>query len=262
MPPMAKTNGVPDMRFINRHVAVADVARALELRLDGNKIHCWRPERHKNGDRSASVGIRKSNNTVKCFGCDTKPVGPIDLAMDVLSVDAAQAALWIAGRFEVPVIPRRRREAAEHLAGPVGYEQGLELLIRSGLFGLLSESARCVAPVLLAKSIKERSTDSESLLRMSYRGIMRYSGVRSPNAIKKALSELAEIGFLRVVSPQASCSPRQPIGAYVITPNSDELYELANAFSIQMKNEIAAERKVRARLRGDKLNSYRRSVLA
>jgi hypothetical protein len=65
------------MRFINREVAIADVARALDLRLDGtNKIHCWHTERHQNGDRTASVGIRCSNNTVKCFGCDSRPNRP------------------------------------------------------------------------------------------------------------------------------------------------------------------------------------------
>ena len=43
----------------NRKVPVAGIAKALDLRLDGNgKIHCWHPERHKHGDRTASVGIR------------------------------------------------------------------------------------------------------------------------------------------------------------------------------------------------------------
>jgi hypothetical protein len=73
---MTSGNGIPDMRFINRQIKIAEVARALDLRLDGNsKIHCWHPERHKNGDRTASVGIRSTNNTVKCFGCDSKPMG-------------------------------------------------------------------------------------------------------------------------------------------------------------------------------------------
>ena len=34
----------------------------------------------------------------------------------------------------------------------VGYENGIGLLIRSGLFGTLSEAARCVAPVLLERA--------------------------------------------------------------------------------------------------------------
>src|SRR5215475_6445176 len=105
-----RPSGIPDMRYINRQIPIVDVARALELRLDGtNKIHCWHPERHKNGDRTASVGIRTINNTVKCFGCDSRPMGPVDLVMDALQLAAAPAALWIADRFKVPTIPAGKR---------------------------------------------------------------------------------------------------------------------------------------------------------
>ena len=108
--------GIPDMRFINRKLPITDVARGLDLRLDGaRKIHCWHPERHQNGDRTASVGIRTTNNTVKCFGCDSKPMGPIDLVMDVHAINSpADAAIWIAERFSVPSIPARK-----HLDGSV-----------------------------------------------------------------------------------------------------------------------------------------------
>jgi hypothetical protein len=110
---MAKASAIPDMRFINRELSIAEVARRLDLRFDGNsKIHCWHPDRHQHGDRTASVGIRTTNNTVKCFGCDSKPMGPIDLVMDVLGTDSpAGAAIWIADRFEVPTIPARRHVA-------------------------------------------------------------------------------------------------------------------------------------------------------
>src|ERR1035438_4002448 len=68
---MAQSCGIPDMRFINRQVPIVDVARKLDLLLEGSSmIHCWHPEHHQHGDRTASVGIRASNNTVKCFGCD------------------------------------------------------------------------------------------------------------------------------------------------------------------------------------------------
>ena len=44
------------MRFINREVPITDVAKKLDLRLDGaSKIHCWHPDRHHNGDRTASI---------------------------------------------------------------------------------------------------------------------------------------------------------------------------------------------------------------
>ena len=152
------------MRYINRQVPIAKVARALDLRLDGaGKIGCWHSEHHKNGDRTASVGIRATNNTVKCFGCDSKPIGPIDLVMDVLALGVADAALWIAGRFEVPTIPVGRRLAEpDRWRDRFGYERGLELLIKSGLWGRLSEAARSIAPVLLEMSEKKEPTDQES----------------------------------------------------------------------------------------------------
>src|ERR1035441_3158016 len=99
---MAQSGSIPDMRFINRKVPIVQIARKLDLRLEGaSMIHCWHPERHQHGHRTASVGIRISNNSVKCFGCDSKPMGPIDLVIDVLGITAADAALWIAERFKV-----------------------------------------------------------------------------------------------------------------------------------------------------------------
>ncbi len=62
---MPHNGRIPDMRFINRELPIADVARALDRRLDGaSRIHCWHSERHQHGDRTALVGIRRRNNTV------------------------------------------------------------------------------------------------------------------------------------------------------------------------------------------------------
>jgi hypothetical protein len=254
-----RATGIPDMRFINREVPIADVARALELRLDGtNKIHCWHPERHKNGDRTASVGIRKKNNTVKCFGCDSRPMGPIDFVMDVLGLAAADASVWIAARFDVPMIPVGKRLAeADRWRGRIGFERGLELLVRSGLWGTLSEATRSIAPALLALSEKEAPTAQESTVRISYVGITRYSGVSSPTAIRKALLELGEVGFLRFPEAGLRRSPNRPAALYIVTPNSNELNELAQAFSAQMKTEIAAERELRARQRRKKIRAWK-----
>jgi hypothetical protein len=251
--------GIPDMRHINRHLAVTEVAGALDLRLDGTgKIHCWHPERHKNGDRTASVGIRTVNNTVKCFGCDSKPMGPIDMVMDVLTLSAGDAGLWISVRFDVPMIPARKRiEEPDRWRGQAGHYRGLELLIRSGLFGVLSEPTRSIAPVLLAMCEKESPMDREFPIQISYGAITRYSSISSPNAVRKALLELNEIGFLKFAGADSPRGPSQPASTYIMTPNSDALYELAQAFAAQMKTEIAAERELRARLRREKTRAWR-----
>ena len=54
--------GIPDMRFINRSVPIAEIAAALDLRSgQSGNLHCWHPERHQHGDRTASVGIRQTH---------------------------------------------------------------------------------------------------------------------------------------------------------------------------------------------------------
>ncbi len=71
-------------------------------------IRCGHPDRHQNNDRTPSVGIHVATNMVKCFGCGTKPISPLDLVMDVLGLSVRQAADWIAERFPVPTIPARK----------------------------------------------------------------------------------------------------------------------------------------------------------
>jgi cobalamin biosynthesis protein CobD/CbiB len=42
---MPRNDVIPDMRFINRKVPIAEVACALGLRLEGaGKLHCWHPD--------------------------------------------------------------------------------------------------------------------------------------------------------------------------------------------------------------------------
>ena len=251
--------GIPDMRYINREVRIIEVARALDLRLDGKtKIHCWHPDRHQHGDRTASVGIRTINNTVKCFVCDLRPMGPIDLVMDVMHMThPADAALWIAARFDVPFVPRRRPVRPANASYQVGYEHGIGLLVRSGLWGTLSEAARCIAPVLLEMAEKVSPGREEFALQMSYVAISRFSGVRSHRAIRKALLELTELGFLRQPCAGLRRLPERSASSYIVTPLSDDLREGANAFAAQLRTEIAAERELRKRARQQRIRVLR-----
>ena len=256
----ARRDGIPDMRFINRKVPIAAVARALDLRLDGaTKIHCWHPEQHQHGDRTASVGIRATNNTVKCFGCDSKPMGPIGLVMDVLALDSpAEAAIWIAERFDIPPIPARKHLAQKRRRDRVGYERGLGLLIRSGLWAGFQEATQAIAPVLL-EFAEPHETDREKLVvQISYGSITRFSGVRSPNAIRRALVALDEAGFLTLPDCPRRRTPDRESATYTLTPNSDTLWELAQAVARQMQQEIAAEVELRARNRSGRIRNLRK----
>jgi hypothetical protein len=193
---------------------------------------------------------------VKCFVCDFNPMGPIDLVVAVLSISLGDAALWIANQFEVPLVPRRRLSTP---AAPfrVGHERGLGLLIRSGLWRTLSQAARCIAPVLLEMAGQDLSSEQELTLQMSYAAISQYSGVRSHRAIRAALVALTEIGFLRCVDTSRVRTPERQASRYVVTPGSNDLWESANAFAGQFRNEIAAEKELRKRAREKRIRLLR-----
>jgi hypothetical protein len=243
---------IPDLRWINRHLGIEDVARRLDLRFGGaNMVHCWHAERHQNGDRTASASIWRAQNKIKCFGCaDARPLCVVDLVMDVLEVDVAGAARWLDANFDVPQIPK-----GQHLdstppirAYMVGHEQPIELLVKSGLWARLSAQTQRVAPALVALATRQDHDTFD--VKISYRGIMRYSGVRSENSVRKALTELEEIGWLRPAPREkAEGGVLREVGEYVLTPYSDRLWELANATTAQMRTEIQQEKELRRQQR-------------
>jgi len=244
---------VPDIRFINREILITRVAEELGLRVGTNgNIHCWRHHLHQNGDRTASVGIRKSNNTVKCFGCGAGPFNVVDLVISVLELDGpGKAARWIAGKFPVPEIGSGRHIVEpERFIFQLGHESEIGLLVHSGLWARLSATARAIVPVLL--ELAEREPEKQTLqVAISYRALMRFSGVASPNGIAEALRQLEEIHWLSIVVSQREpgSGPVRPTSSYLITPRSDELLDLANANFKQMREEIEIERVIRAEAR-------------
>ena len=174
--------------------------------------------------------------------------------IDVLKTSAADAALWIAARFDVPAIPARKRLAGRRQPRDrVGYEHGLGLLIRSGLGARLPEAARAIGPVLLELAERHLPCDEESTIRISYAGITRYSGIRSPNSIRKALVALSEIGFIKLPKTASRRTPERASALYTLTPFSNQLWELAQAFARQTQVEIATEIELRDRLRKERI---------
>ena len=241
---------VPDLQFINRKIAIGDVARALELRFGANgHIHCWHPERHQNADRTASVGINKKTNTVKCFGCGLGPLGTVDLVRAVLELtNPGDAGLWVSERFEVPHLP-----SGKHLVSPerrifrVGFESDIGLLVHSGLWALLSPTARSLVPVLLELAERQPKKQNYSI-QISYRALMRYSGIASPNAVADALGELQNINWLSAMPGQREpgSAPVRKASTYVLTPRSEDLLELADDNFARMRSDVTTERQLRA----------------
>jgi hypothetical protein len=248
----AGSRGIPDMRFINRELSIVDVARALDLRFDGNsKIHCWHPDRHQHGDRTASVGIRTTNNTVKCFGCDSKPMGPIDLVMDVLGTESpADAAIWIAARFDVPAISARRHVARLKGQYRVGYARGVGLLIRSGFLGWVPRGAtQAIALVLLEFAEPAEGLRDVLTVTISYRAISRFSGITSPNAIRSALVALGEAGFLKLPPGPARRTPDRLSATYQLTPYSDDAPSIVAIATAMLRLEIKVKASLLTRSR-------------
>jgi len=242
----APTEGIPDLKWANRSLPITEVARKLNLHLgEHGMIHCWHPERHQHGDRTPSVSVRQKNNTVRCFGCGSKPMSVVDLIVDARGVTVADAARWLEQNFEVRRIPPRRHlaEAGERRPYQVGTEQPIELLVRSGLWARLSAPAQGIVPVLL--SFAEPSGFETFQVEISYRGMMRYSGLKSFSAVSGALNQLAEIGWLRRPGNHARGEIVRETGAYVLTPLSDAVKELGNAIFQEERQTIQAERELR-----------------
>ena len=77
---------VPDLRFINRKIPINEIARALGLRMGENRnIYCWRPELHKNADRTPSVGCNNSRKGAEVLEFDK--AGPIPVTSATFRLD-------------------------------------------------------------------------------------------------------------------------------------------------------------------------------
>jgi len=178
--------------------------------------------------------------------------------MDALGLASArEGALWIAERFEVPGLPKGAHLQEKRTTfGPAGFEGEIGLLVQSGLWAELSAPTRCIAPVLLLFADREPAK-ATATVKVSYKAIGRYSGVVSPNAISKAIGELEEIGWLKKVAKQ-SAGPVAETGSYVLSPQGDDLMELANARARQTRTEIEAEKAVRKKQRETRRRSHER----
>ncbi len=259
----ARADGIPDMRAI-RQLPIPEVARALDLRFGSNGlIHCWYPDKHQHGDRTASVGIQKTLNRVKCFGCGSRPMGPLDLVKDVLGFELKDAADWIAARFEVPRIPPRKHiQEPGRIIHTAGFETAMGLLIRSGLWAKLSPVTQRVVSVLLElaefrATAASEEEDKQKSVCISYRALGRYAtssaGRPSPSALSKALAELVEMGWLRREDRVRGLLRK--VASYHLTPFSESVLEYANATVAELKKEIAAEKELREQERRKRLNA-------
>jgi hypothetical protein len=100
--------------------------------------------------------------------------------------------------------------------------------------------------------LAERVPGTQNLkIQISYLAIQQFSGLSSPNAVRKALRELQSIFWLRQSSAQREpgAAPLRVTGTYLITPRADELMELAHAHFREMRAEIDIAKELREEAR-------------
>lgn len=206
----------PDIAWIKKNVRILGVGRALGLRIRHRRTKCWRPENHTHGDAEPSLYFHEKRNRVRCFVCDTRGGhSNIDLVIGTLGVDFAQAVRWIADRFPVPSV-KFGRPVGSRLAPSASYRFGVhgsewEVIVRSGMWGMMSAAERSILVAL------DYFKDSETgITRMSYRAIMRYSGVKKMANVSAAIKKLSRIHAIQV-----SCGQRVGVtrecSAYCVT---------------------------------------------
>jgi hypothetical protein len=247
----------PDISWIKKHVPILDVGRALGLRIRHRRAKCWRPENHTHADAEPSLHFYERRNRVRCFVCDMRGGhSSIDLVMGTLEIDFALAVRWIAERFTVPSI-KVGRPVGNALAEPMPYRVGVhgsewEVIVRSGVWGAMTPAERSILVTL------DHFKDSESgLTRLSYRAIMRYSGVKKMANISAAIKSLCRIGALQVHRGQRIGITRE-CSAYRVTLDHPKFLELCNTVFAGARQEIEQEREYRASQKRDRERAARK----
>jgi len=233
---------LPDLSHIRRNIPIADVLRELGVRLASPKsAHCWRTDRHQNGDRSPSISIWQ--NKVKCHVCDGGSMSVIDLVIKYRGCSLREAVAWICGQWTVPTIPKNQKlSRPERWKGsPVGLSSfPLEDLVRSGFWGSLDDAGRAVLPVLFCFAEK-------GVTAISYRGLSRYSGKASDSTIAKVLRRFEQIGLLKAL-PKTIGNFRE-VKRYFITLDNSEFQALLHGIHERTKVDRDGERLLRSELK-------------
>lgn len=223
-------------------VPIRDVVGQLGLRIVGNTLHCWRPENHQHGDRTASVGLQQRRNRVKCFVCDGRSLSPIDLVMSVNGLDFLSAVHWFTLHYQVPAAPKGKHIAHQERwperfrvgTGPPG-----EMLVRSGIWASLTPAQRSILRVL--ETFANPRTHEVTI---SYRGMMRYAGVRSQSTVSSAIKRFRALCFLRVETSRDNEGLRA-CGTYRLDFDNPDFVQLASDCLRRQTEQIEQERELR-----------------
>ena len=249
---------IPDARRINRELDIRRVAEALEIRHSGSRFHCWHPENHRNGDANPSVGYWQDENRLKCFVCGRPPIRVIDLVMDIQDTDFGGAIAWIESRFDVPRIPVRKPTGSGERRYLDGITHPIDYLVRSHIYSRLSPPAQAVATAMVAFRDHEGQSGAPWTAKISYRALMRYTGIRSPRSVSKALSELEMIGWLQRRGQRVGLL--RTTNAYTVTPFSESIKELGHKLAQEEQLAIEYERAAAERRRVQRQKTFQAAL--
>jgi hypothetical protein len=181
--------------------------------------------------------------------------------MDVEATGIRGAVRWLEHHFELPYLPKGCHLKDPHAKPPymAGYEQPVELLVKSGIWANLRPPTQRILPVLLA--FAERGPEPGTLeVKISYRAIQKYSGVRSFGTIAGTLEQLLDLGWLAKVPPaQDGTTVLRDVNIYILTPHSDAVVELANATAATTRATVEQERQLRKQQRAARRDFLQKS---
>src|ERR1700675_598660 len=244
--------GLPDFKFINR-IPIVDVARKIALEVIGDgEIRCWRSNEHKRGT-SPFLRVLPANKVI-CGACGTSKMSVVDMVRHFGGFETPREAGECVASF-YPDVPRTPKGI--HLKNPTcepvppGCRNLWTLLIPSGVWAELSETAKALVPVFLLFAEWNDAGD-EGLLTISHGGLKQYTGLRSPNALVKAIKELEEIGWLGKRPSLRGHSPAQGVMTYVITPLSQGVRDKANETAPALAARISYEKGIAKRKREER----------
>jgi hypothetical protein len=233
---------LPDMKFIRSKILIAEVAKALGLKLSGrNAAHCWRTEHHQNGDRTASISFRRNKAT--CYVCDRRPLSTLDLVIAHKGFALLDATDWIRARWDVPTIAKGKKliKSERWHSGRVGVSLfPFEYLVRSGFWASLDDATRAVLPALVC--FADPGTGEAEI---SYAALRRYSGKSSDTTISAVITKLERRFRLLKVSRAKNGSFRA-CGRYQFDWENEQFQATLTSCHNALKLERDAERALRA----------------
>jgi len=234
----------PDFEYIRTKISIVALARELGLGVKGYRAHCWRTENHRNRDANPSLSFQKKTNRGMCFVCDQHTWSTIDLVMLYRECERREAVSWIVERFPVPPLPPgshiTKREAWFPRFHSGVNENVVTMLVRSGIWSELSHSERSILPTLV--TFAERDT---GIAEISYRGLMRYSGVGSSATIAAAIRRFERMRLLQVVREPGELLFRR-VNQYRLTVEDPEFQALVTKVFQQQRDEIELEKQIRS----------------